>query len=61
MGKTYNVVSKATKLNKLTGGEELPQETFYGPYMIYDRRTRQRQLLRCPCQCRELLPGCRGM
>lgn len=33
MNKTYNVVSKATKLNNLTG-EELPQETFHGPYTI---------------------------
>lgn len=33
MKKTYNVVSKATKLNKLTG-EELPQEMFCGPYTI---------------------------
>lgn len=33
MAKTYNVVSKAAKLNNLTR-EEIPQETFYGPYTI---------------------------
>lgn len=29
----YNVISKATKINKITGAE-IPAEVFYGPYTI---------------------------
>lgn len=31
--KKYNVVSKDTKINKITGAE-IPAEVFYGPYVI---------------------------
>lgn len=33
MKKLYDVVSKATKINKITGAE-IPAEVFHGPYMI---------------------------
>ena len=33
MSKKYDVVSKATKISKITGAE-IPAEVFYGPYTI---------------------------
>lgn len=36
MSKKYDVVSKATRINKRTG-VEIPAEAFYGPYMIVGR------------------------
>ena len=33
MKKLYDVVSKATKISKITGAE-IPAEVFYGPYTI---------------------------
>lgn len=33
MSKSYNVVSKATRINKRTGAE-IPAEVFHGPYTI---------------------------
>ena len=33
MKKLYDVVSKATKINKITGAE-IPAEVFHGPYTI---------------------------
>lgn len=54
MKKLYDVVSKATKINKITGAE-IPAEVFHGPYT--DRWTRRGTFLRATRERKQLLPG----
>lgn len=46
MKKLYDVVSKATKINRITGAE-IPAEVFHGPYTIvgHDEELRRGELI----------------